>query len=43
VVGLVAMAPLSIWSVDRRRDWVGRAARRAGRIAGSFRFRVFEL
>ncbi|GAA1059051.1 glycosyltransferase [Agromyces bracchium] len=43
VLGLVAMAPFSIWSVDGRRDWVGRAARRAGRIAGSIRFRVFML
>ncbi len=43
IVGLVAMAPFSIWSVDGRRDWVGRAARRAGRIAGSIRFRVFML
>jgi glycosyltransferase involved in cell wall biosynthesis len=43
VLGLVAMAPFSVWSVDRRRDWVGRAARRAGRIAGSIRFRVFML
>ncbi|GAA1058095.1 glycosyl transferase [Agromyces luteolus] len=43
MLGLVAMAPFSIWSVDRRRDWVGRAARRAGRIAGSIRFGVLEL
>ena len=43
MLGLVAMAPFSIWSVDARRDWVGRAARRAGRITGSIRFRVLEL
>lgn len=39
-VGLVAMAPRMLISAADRRDWVGRAARRCGRLSGSLRFRV---
>ena len=41
--GLILMAPLALFSSDARRDWVGRAARRAGRVHGSVRFRVLFL
>lgn len=41
--GLVAMFPRAILDTHRRADWVGRAARRAGRLAGSLRFRVIHL
>jgi glycosyltransferase involved in cell wall biosynthesis len=39
-VGLLAMAPVALFSRDARRDWVGRAARRVGRLQGSMRYRV---
>ena len=42
-MGLIVMAPLSLFSDGARRDWVGRAARRAGRINGSLRFGVLCL
>ena len=41
--GLTLMAPLALFSSDARRDWVGRAARRVGRLHGSVRFRVLFL
>jgi glycosyltransferase involved in cell wall biosynthesis len=41
--GLLVLAPLTLFSADQRRDWVGRAARRAGRLRGSIRFRVLFL
>jgi glycosyltransferase involved in cell wall biosynthesis len=41
--GLVLMAPLALVSLDGRRDWVGRVARRVGRLRGSVRFGVLFL
>lgn len=42
-LALIVSAPLAMTGESRRRDWVGRSARRAGRLAGSLRFRVLCL
>lgn len=42
-LGLLATAPLMLFSESERRDWVGRAARRVGRLIGSLRFGVWFL
>ena len=42
-IGLLLMAPLMLVSESHRRDWVGRAARRAGRLTGSIRYRALFL
>lgn len=41
--GLIVMAPATPFSRAFRRDWVGRAARRCGRVVGSVRFHVLAL
>jgi glycosyltransferase involved in cell wall biosynthesis len=41
--GLVLMAPVAAFRPSMRRDWVGRTARRAGRLVGSVRCRVVSL
>nr|NLI51561.1 glycosyltransferase [Propionibacterium sp.] len=42
-VALLVMAPAGIAIPRLRRDWVGRLARRAGRLHGSLRYRVLSL
>ncbi len=41
--GVLVSAPVAVFRPSARREWVGRAARRVGRLVGSMRFHVVSL